>query len=126
MYDTVAINKKSAEERLFMRFSQSVTIKQAVKSQSAARLCLPAWLSSTRTTICPALQQERSRLCALSSPTSPTRAEQTLAAPASGSVARDDYHSDAPGRSSRQSFSSALCCCANGISIQWVSLPKGD
>lgn len=30
--DTVAINRKSAEERLFMRFSQSVTIKQPVKS----------------------------------------------------------------------------------------------
>lgn len=32
VYDTVAINKKSAEERLFIRFSQSVTIKQPVKS----------------------------------------------------------------------------------------------
>lgn len=29
--DTVAINRKSAEERLFMRFFQSVTIKQPVK-----------------------------------------------------------------------------------------------
>lgn len=32
VYDTVAINKKSSEERLFIRFSQSVTIKQPVKS----------------------------------------------------------------------------------------------
>lgn len=31
-YDTVAINKKSAEGGLFIRFSQSVTIKQPVKS----------------------------------------------------------------------------------------------
>lgn len=32
VYDTVAINTKSAEEGLFIRFSQSVTIKQPVKS----------------------------------------------------------------------------------------------
>lgn len=32
VYDTVAINKMSAEEGLFIRFSPSATIKQPVKS----------------------------------------------------------------------------------------------